>query len=65
MVGDISLVSSLSPQIPLTLFKPKHPLGQVVSGHILEMLAVFKICTYVNNIDLVVLVILYADFVHM
>jgi len=28
MVGDISLVSSLSPQIPLTLFKPKHPLGQ-------------------------------------
>merc|ERR1719430_2506648 len=28
MVGDISLVSNLSPQISLTLFKPKHPLGQ-------------------------------------
>ena len=29
MVGDINLVSNLSPEIPLTLFKPKHPLGQV------------------------------------
>merc|ERR1719376_1700629 len=28
MVGDISLVSNISPEIPLTLFKPKHPLGQ-------------------------------------
>lgn len=28
MVGDINLVSNLSPEIPLTLFKPKHPLGQ-------------------------------------
>ena len=47
MVGDISLVSSLSPQIPLTLFKPKHPLGQVVSVHILEMLASSNM--FVNN----------------
>ena len=42
MVGDISLVSNLNPEIPLTLFKPKHPLGQVVSMFLQRI---------VNNID--------------
>ena len=60
MVGDVSLVSHLNPEIPLTLFKPKHPLGQVVST--------FSRCI-VNNInivlDTVVLVILHANIANM
>ena len=50
MVGDISLVSNLSPQIPLTLFKPKHSLGQVVS----VFLRLFILEIHVNGTDVVV-----------
>ena len=60
MVGDVSLVSHLNPEIPLTLFKPKHPLRQVVSTFSQRI---------VNNInivlDTVVLVILHANIANI